>query len=156
MLTTLYRIIAVISAVALVSLTLLTTADVVARYAVSAPIHAAMEGISYLLALLILAGYGLVTRDRTHIAVGILPEIFPRIAKVERHVTALFTLGGTVLVTWLLWKQASSHLARGQMGETVPVPLGWIILGLTILSAAAILFALRTVFRPEPASDTDH
>lgn len=77
MLTTLYRIIAVISAVALVSLTLLTTADVVARYAMSAPIHAAMEGISYLLALLILAGYGLVTRDRTHIAVGILPEIFP-------------------------------------------------------------------------------
>lgn len=150
---TLYRVTSVIAATGMVAVALITVADVVARYALSAPIHSAMENISYFLALLIVAGYGLVTRDESHISVGILPELMPRFAVVERVITLLVTLGGTVLVTWLLYDQAHGHLRRGQMGETTGLPVGWILMGLVVLSCVAVLFAALNLARLRHRAD---
>jgi TRAP-type C4-dicarboxylate transport system, small permease component len=143
----LYRINAAIGAVSMAALVLVTVADVVARYALSAPIHTAMESISYMLALLVITGYALVTRDQSHISVGILAELVPGIARVERWVTAFATLAGTFLLTWLLYAQAHRHIANGQRGDTTGLPLGWVQMGLTILSTAAILFAVTNLLR---------
>ena len=141
-----YRIIAYIAAFFMAAMMVVTVMDASGRYFFNAPLHGAIEYISYFLAILIVAGYALITRDRGHITVGVVAEFLPRkSARVERVVTALGTLAGCGFITWFLIKQGLSYQRTNRVGESTQMPLDWLVFALTAISVFAVLFAVLLV-----------
>lgn len=151
MLDRLYSVLAIIAAACMGLMMAVTVADALGRYFFNAPLSGAVEYISYLLAILITTGYALITRDRGHIAVGVLAEALPSgYARIERMVTAVVTLVGCGFISWFLIEQALSHARSGRVGDTTGLPLAPLVFVLAAFAIVAVLFALE-LLRKGPA-----
>jgi len=145
---TFYKVIASIAAFCMAAMVLVTLLDATGRYFFSAPLHGAIEYISYLLAFLTMSGYALVTRDRGHIAVGVFADLFRGgMARLERVVTALATLAATGFITWFLIGQGLSYQRNSRISDTMHIPLAWLVFALAILAGFAVLFAALLVWQ---------
>lgn len=142
MLGRIHAILGFIAACCMGTMMVITVLDASGRYLFSAPLPGAIEYISYLLAILIMSAYPLVTRERGHISVGVLAEFLRgRAAVVEQIVTGLGTLVATGCIVWFLVLQALSYQRTNRLGDVVELPLAWLAFALAALAFFASLSA---------------
>lgn len=151
------------SAIFLFLMMAFTFSDVIGRYFFNSPITGATEIISFLLGLTIFSALPLVTRNRSHITVGLFEQFFHgRIRYLQRLLVLLVTIGVIVFVTWLMFDQALSMYEDGTLTEYLDLPEAPIVFSFAALTALAAFIFLGVIWRylrrggdPIEASDSD-
>ena len=136
-------------------LVVLTVADVIGRYVLTAPLRGAFELTELMLGALVFAALPLATKTGEHVAVDALFDASP-----PRVQTALVRLGGvaTAVALWIIaWRLVvySTRLANDEAvtdALLVPLaPLGWFAAGMAALSGVlAVARSLRGGTAPPP------
>ncbi|GAB2183534.1 TRAP transporter small permease [Roseibium sp. LAB1] len=126
----------------------LTCVDVVARYAFNSPVNGAYELTELLLATLIFLALPLTTAAGEHIEVELLDGLKSAFLKrLGTLVAAVCTVGILALIAFKLFEHAEKMDRRGQVTDSLQIPLsliGWLGAASFALSAlAAIVFAVR-------------
>jgi len=126
----------------------LTCVDVVARYAFNSPIAGAYELTELLLAALIFLALPLTTAAGEHIEVELLDGLKSSLLKrLGTLVAALCTVGVLGVVAFKLFEHAEKLQSRGQVTDSLQIPLslvGWLGAASFALSAlAAIAFSVK-------------
>ena len=140
----LYRIGQVVGTLAVITIALLTAADVVLRYFFNAAIFGAAEVANALLAVLVGAGLIIVAAQRLHICVDLfdaplrrrLPKLYPRgIFGAE--------LLGTAALATLLVQHAMHTIDFGELTPVLEFPIGWVfaLVALFVIMALAVLLS---------------
>ncbi len=140
----LYRIGQVVGTLAVITIALLTAADVVLRYFFNAAIFGAAEVANALLAVLVGAGLIIVAAQRLHICVDLFdaplrkrfPKLYPRwILGAE--------LLGTAALAMLLVQHAMHTIDFGELTPVLEFPIGWVfaLVALLVIMALAVLLS---------------
>ncbi|HRQ59222.1 MAG TPA: TRAP transporter small permease [Azoarcus taiwanensis] len=128
----------------MITIALLTAADVVLRYFFNAAIFGAAEVANALLAVLVGAGLIIVAAQRLHICVDLfdaplrkrLPKLYPRwILGAE--------LLGTAALAMLLVQHAMHTIDFGELTPVLEFPIGWVfaLVALLVIMALAVLLS---------------
>lgn len=143
---------AVLAAIILLCLMLLTCVDVVGRYFLNKPVYGGFEITEMLLAGLIFCGLPLVTLRNDHVTVDLFDSITPDWVYRLQHIFAcLVGFVATVFLSWRLWVRAVSMNAAGETTAQLKLNISYltyamsILMGLTAL--ALLVLALRRVPR---------
>ncbi len=152
------------SAIFLFLMMALTFSDVVGRYFFNSPISGATEIISFLLGLTIFSAFPLITRNRSHITVGLFEQFFHgRIRYLQRLFVLLVTIGVVVFVAWLMFDQARTMYEDGTLTEYLDLPEAPIVFSFAVLMALAAFIFLSVIWGylrhggdPMEASDSDN
>lgn len=153
----LYRLLLWASATVLASMMLLTVADVVLRYLFNKPIYGSVEITQYLLATVVFAGLGLVTRHRGHIEVTLFEGVLKRyVPRFYRFVSAASNLAGIVFITYLMVKDAFFLAQVDQRTLMLNLPEDWIWGGLSLLGLAGVVLGLAAGTDRNNDSETGH
>lgn len=144
---------AILGAVALFTLMIMTFADVVLRSAFDSPLPAATELTRILMAIVVFAGIPVISAKGEHIAVDLLDSFIPRRIRVVRD--GLISAICGVLLFWpaervsVLAERARSY---GDVTEYLAIPEfypAWFISGAVYLTGALmVLRGLTLVFAP--------
>ena len=130
-------ILALLSALVLAGMMVLTFFDVIGRYFFNAPIIGSVEIISLMMGLVVFLGLGLATFEDGHIRVDIVTQLLPRKARLLMDVFAHFlSLGIAGLMSWRLTMVALDQTA--EMNETQ-------VLALPIWAVALVMAACSTL-----------
>jgi len=153
--------VAIVAAACMFLMMVLTIADATGRYVFSAPIEGSVEYIAYLLGVLVFAGYAMVTRDRSHIVVGMIAEMLPAwYRRAEEIVSALITFAATGVIVWMTISQAGRFWHAGLTGEATHISVGGLVYVLAVFGAIAAVFALlnayKVIVRPESVAPADY
>lgn len=141
------RTLTIISSTLLFAMMALTFTDVIGRYFLRSPITGVHEIIALLLGLTIFTAFPLVTKDRTHITVGLFESHFKgRVRYVLRLIVLLGTLGIVGFLTFLMFDQAESMRESRFLTEYLDVPLAPVVYVLSALSLLALLIFLVTIW----------
>lgn len=136
------RVSAAAAVIGLFLMMALTFADVIWRYFLNAPIAGATEYISFLLAIVLYAGLPVVTRQDSHIKVGVLVTRLPAILqKAENIISPAVTLGMTALVAYITFRQAEILRESGALTPYLDMPVSPVVYAAGIFSLIAALFA---------------
>lgn len=153
---TLFRMgLAVICAVLLTAMMLLTVADVIGRYFLSSPVQGATELTEMLLAAVIFIGLPAATLDDDHVTVDMLTARLPwRAEKLRRPVVALTSAAILSVTGWRLWAAAAQVGSYG--GTTISLqiplaPLGYLVSIFTGLAALILVAKAIACLLPEQA-----
>lgn len=137
------RLLAVLSALPLALIVVLTFADVFARYVFSRPIKGSVEIIQYAMALVIFTALPLITRARGHVSVSLIDNLVRGAARqLQRVVCDAVSLLALLLVTWRLAAQALMDM--GNQTKTIVLglpqaPLLWVMCAFAAFSAVLML-----------------
>ena len=105
-------------------MTLITFANVLARYVFNSNILWAVEGTVYLFAWLVLLGVGYGIKHSIHIGVDVVVKMFPR--KTQKFIT-LFAVAACILYAVLLlkggWDYWSPFIGKRAFLETEDIPI---------------------------------
>jgi len=118
---------AVVAAIVLSTMMLLTVADVGGRYFFSHPIKGTYELIGLLLICAGTWGMAYCESRRTHIRVGILVDkLSTRIRNIVNALAYLIALGAFSIITWQMAVRAAQYISAGKGGisETLGLPFG--------------------------------
>lgn len=126
----------------------LTFVDVIGRYGFNASVFGASEMVSWLMVMVIFGGIAFVTREDSHISVGLLEGLLtrhaPDAALWARHV---FTLVSYTLVVWILWKLAIAGWHSGRSSAVLGIPV-WSFAGMgALLSSLGLIGFLIDLIR---------
>jgi len=136
------RVTAVIAAVVLAGMMLLTVGDVVGRYFFNNPIKGTWELIGFLLICAGTWGLGYCQMERGHISVNIILNRFSqRVQAIILSFTYLIGLAAFSIVCWRMFMLSYKYftMPRGNVSDTLELPLAPFML---ILSIGAGLIAL--------------
>jgi TRAP-type C4-dicarboxylate transport system permease small subunit len=125
-------------------MTVMVTADVIARVLFNAPSKFAVEFTAYLMVISVSFGIGYTFKEEAHIAVDLLALKLPRYARKWLQATAtVLSLVFIAILFWLTWQQLMVSLRLHTLSGTpmdVPVwpvqlfiPLGLFLTGLLLL-----------------------
>jgi TRAP-type transport system small permease protein len=143
----LHALMRIIMAAALLAMMILTFADVIGRYAFSAPIFGSSEMISFLLAMTLFAGLAAVTGERNHIAITLFESALRgKAGLIRRWFVHLFCSAALALLAVELFR----HGRRMLHDRTATIVLEWELwpLVLAMAAMAAVGFALLLAPRP--------
>lgn len=136
---------ALIPALLLLLLALLTFIDVFGRNLLSAPLSGSFDIISYLVAMVVFSAAPFIARSRGHIVVDLLDPLFPRRSRMIRDFLVEVICGGLlVLLGWWIGVYAREAYEFDRVSPDIFIPI-WPIAGLCALSSfitAAIHFSL--------------
>ena len=138
-----------LAALALLTMMVLTFTDVNLRYWLGQPILGSNEMTEFLLGTVVFSGLVIVTGERSHIVVTLFERLLMRrIPGTYRWLGIGTNVAGIVAVTYLITNY--TVFMHGQGNETEIRHWDWWWLGtlLSILSALAILMAIRAVRSP--------
>lgn len=138
-----------LAAVALLTMMVLTFVDVNLRYWLGQPILGSNEMTEFLLGTVVFSGLVIVTGERSHIVVTLFEQILMRwIPGPYRWLGIGTNVVGIVAVTYLITNY--TVFMHGQGNETEIRHWQWWWLGtlLSMLSALAILMAIRAIRSP--------
>ncbi len=107
-----------VGALALFVMMLLTTADVVGRYAFNSPILGAFELTEFLVLILIFSFLAYTQAEKTHVTVDLLVMLFPQ--RVQRYVDLFNHLVCLLLMALITWMGFQRALEMMEVGETSP------------------------------------
>lgn len=138
-----------LAALALLTMMALTFTDVNLRYWLGQPILGSNEMTEFLLGTVVFSGLVIVTGERSHIVVTLFERpLMRRIPGTYRWLGIGTNLAGILAVTYLIANY--TVFMHGQGNETEIRQWSWWWLGalLSVLSALAILMAIRAIRSP--------
>jgi TRAP-type C4-dicarboxylate transport system permease small subunit len=135
---------ALIGALALLAMMLLTVLDVVCRYVLHAPLSGAGEATEILLALAVFAGLAPAALAGEHIRIDLLdPLIGPTGRLTQRVFGAVFAVAGCAFLAWRLWLRGAELAQYGDVSSHLGLPLAPLARFMAVCCAtAAVAFAL--------------
>jgi TRAP-type C4-dicarboxylate transport system permease small subunit len=133
----------------LMSMTLLTFVDVVARYLFSRPLRGAFEITELMLLVLIFAGLPLVSYANEHAFMDFIDRLLP--APLQRglmRAVELVCAATMFLLTWLVWLKADRIWAYRDATDVLRVVYGPFVYFMAVMIAlAALIHLYRAVGR---------
>jgi TRAP-type C4-dicarboxylate transport system permease small subunit len=129
------RVAAIIAAIVLAVMMLLTVADVCGRYFFNSPVKGTWEVVGLLLVCAGTWGLGYCQAQKSHISVTVLIERFSlRVQTIIRSVAYLVGLAGFSLICWRMFVMAKKYffLPRGNVTDTLEIPYFPFMLALSI------------------------
>jgi len=123
------------------------------------PVLGASEYVSLALVTFFFASLALVVRDDSQIRVGLLVEMYsPRLAAIERYVTAIFETLVLVGLAYMIFDQASRLGRFGTLTYFLKIPVAPWIFAAAIMCLIAVWFGVQNLIslvrQPAPASNT--
>ena len=135
-----YLVVCVIAGTVLFIMMGLTVLDVVMRYWFNSSVAGAYEITELLLAILIFAGFPLVSQLDRHVSVDVLEEFFSdrsrRALDLVRQVVATTVLG---MMTWLLWDRVNLVLEYNDVTSVLYISLFPVVCFMFALAVATTL-----------------
>lgn len=141
---------AMIAAIVLAAMMLLTVVDVVGRYFFNHPIKGTWELVGLLLVCAGTWGLGYCQMEKAHISITILLERFSKRAKLMINIMATFLgLVGFSLISWQTFLLAKKYflLSRGNVTDTLGLPYSPFMLSLSIGAGTMALMLLANLIR---------
>jgi len=140
------RVMAIIAAVILAMMMLLTVADVIGRYFFSKPIKGTWEVVGLLLVFAGTWGLARCQVQKGHIQVTVLIQrLSRRVQATIRSVAYLFGFAGFSLLSWRVFVMAKRYflLPRGNVTDTLDIPYAPFMFALSIgAGIAALILAI--------------
>jgi TRAP-type C4-dicarboxylate transport system permease small subunit len=147
-------VLGLIAGLILMIMMLLTTCDVVARYALNAPIRGAFELTEVSLVLLIYAGLPLVSRREAHVVVDLFESwMSVRVKQVLRvlgNVLCMVALGG---MSWLIYLRAVRVANYGDTTSVLKMPLAPVAFTIAALILVTGLVHIGLIFTKPPEEE---
>ncbi len=141
----------IVGALGLASMAAIYCYEVLTRYFLNLATDWANDTFSNVLCVTLFAMVPHATRRGQHIAITLLPEIWPRLAPALRLFTAVL---GTVMCLFAGWMSLEENIRQITMEivtpQNYPVPQWWMSVFITYGFAGAALYFLRGLF-PHPA-----
>jgi TRAP-type C4-dicarboxylate transport system permease small subunit len=153
-----------VAGIAIVSMMLLTCADIILRFAVTVyheyhwqflsqfkPIPGTYELVCFLGSVAVAFAMAHTSVERGHVAVSIVVRLFPK--KVQAVIETITTLFGTVFFILLSWQSvlyAWELHARGEVSATLQLPFYPFVYGIGFASAAVCLVLLVDLSKSLP------
>jgi len=143
-----------IAGVILMIMMLLTTCDVVARYALNAPIRGAFELTEVSLVLLIYAGLPLVSRREAHVVVDLfeswMSDAVKKALRVLGNLLCTAALGG---MSWLIYLRAVRVANYGDTTSVLKMPLAPVAFTIAALILVTGLVHIGLIFTKPPEEE---
>jgi TRAP-type C4-dicarboxylate transport system permease small subunit len=133
---------AIVSAAALCSMMLITVVDVGGRYFFNKPMYGSYEMIGMLLIFAGPLGMALCQKDRSHIVVSLVVDLFPsRVQTILRSIALFLSFGLFSIITWQMFSLTVKYYSRGRGGVSpdLGISLGHISL---VFAIGALMFSL--------------
>jgi TRAP-type C4-dicarboxylate transport system permease small subunit len=147
-------VLGLIAGVILMIMMLLTTCDVVARYALNAPIRGAFELTEVSLVLLIYAGLPLVSRREAHVVVDLfeawMSVTVKQVLRVLGNVLCMAALGG---MAWLIYLRAVRVASYGDTTSVLKMPLAPVAFTIAALILVTGLVHIGLIFTKPPEEE---
>lgn len=151
------KVMAIIAAVVLAGMMLLTVGDVVGRYFFSSPIKGTWELVGLLLVVAGTWGLGYCQVKKAHISVTVLLDRFPpRVRAIFNLAASIVGVAGFSLICWRMFLQAQKYflMPRGNTTDTLNIQYSPFMLALSIgagLMALMLIVDLIRTFMTEVA-----
>ena len=140
------RILGWLSALPVALIVALTFADVLGRYIFSVPVRGSVEMIEYAMALLIFSALPLVTRQRGHVTVSLIDNLFKGRARLVQLVLCdIISAGALALLTWRLFLQGQEDLDAGTTTIVLGLPHAPLSFALSLFAGISTLLILRII-----------
>jgi len=124
-----------LAALILVSLMLLTCADVVGRYVLDEPVPGAFEITELGMGALIFTSLPLVTWRRQQVTVDLLANLVPeRFRPIQQSLLDLLAALCVGVIAWRLWIKAVDMAAAGETTATLRIPVYPLIYYMSIMT----------------------
>ncbi len=141
------------SAALLVTLMMITVADVVLRYLFAAPLRGAFELTEVMLLVLIFAGLPLVSRADEHVTMDFVDRILPAGGRrAAIRIVHAFTAAAMGLLAWAVWLKADKIAAYADTTETLKIAVAPFVYFMAVMCAATGAVHVWKLFAPIPAS----
>lgn len=132
-----------LTALLLLTMMLVTFADVVGRYLFSAPIFGAAEMVQFLLAATVFSALGVVSARNGHIAVELFGPALAAVApRVQRFIVSGTSAAGLSLIGSRLWANGFEALHSGRVTIVLEWPIAVIALPSAVLCFLAAALQL--------------
>jgi len=143
----------VLSAIATILLMMLIVVDVFLRYVFSNPIFGSDEMTTYLFSIIVVAGLGVVTQERSHIVVSLFEEWLQKHARnLPKRVFDSVSLLGMAFVSFVLARHALNLMVIDQRSMVLKLPIGVIALFLAVIAVIGTLLGLAVLFKSRAES----
>lgn len=134
------------SSVVLLAMVLLTFADVIGRYLLSAPIFGASEMVSGMLAMLIFAGLGVTNARDQHIVVELIDKSIRDFSpKIYDTAIQVFSAVVMSIITFVLSEEAIEAYQLDSVTFVLQVPLYYVTGIVAILSGVSVVTMLAGI-----------
>jgi TRAP-type C4-dicarboxylate transport system permease small subunit len=152
------RALAVVPALILLAMMLLTFANVVLRYVFRTPVSGAFELMSYMMAVLVFLSLVLVTARTEHVRISVIDGFLPRRLRQVRAVLFNLAMAGLAAgLAWRFWLHAQRPRVKTEVTQMYHLPIGRLIEFMAVCTglcallflAAAVAVALRRSFLSE-------
>ena len=134
----------------LLSMTLITFVDVVARYVFNRPLRGAFEVTELLLLVLIFAGLPLVSYANEHALMDFIDRILP--APLRRGLVRgveVLCAGVMFVLTWLVWLKADRIWAYRDATDVLRIVYGPFVYFMAVMiGLAGVIHLYRAIARP--------
>lgn len=144
------RVAAVIAAIVLALMMLLTVVDVVGRYFFNSPIKGTWEMVGLLLICAGTWGLGYCQMQKGHISISIILQRFsPRGQAILQGITYLIGLAAFSLICWRVFLMAKRYflVAKGNVTDTLGIPVAPFMLMLSIGAGIMALILIIDLVR---------
>ena len=129
-----------IMAIFLFAMMVLTSADVIGRYVLNAPISGAFEIVQYLMAIAVFAALPVTTASDSHLSVSLIPPTMrDPIGRVHKIFIRLFSAIALLVIAWRMASQAQILETSQQVSGYLQLPLAPIAAVMAIFAAIAFL-----------------
>jgi TRAP-type C4-dicarboxylate transport system permease small subunit len=144
------KVAAVIAAIVLAAMMMLTVADVVGRYFFNSPIKGTWELIGLLLVCAGTWGLGYCQMQKAHISINIILQRFsPRVQALMLSFTYLVGLAAFSLLCWRMFVMAMrySSTMKGYVTDTLEIPYPPFMFALSIGAGIMVLILIVDLIR---------
>ena len=121
----------------------LTSADVIGRYVLNAPISGAFEIVQYLMAVVVFAALPVTTASDSHLSVSLIPPaMHGPIGRVHRIFIRLVSAIALFVIAWRMASQAQILANSQQVSGYLQLPLAPVAAVMAVFAALAFLIML--------------
>lgn len=140
------RALAWLAGVTLLTMMLLTFADVVGRYLFGRPVAGAFEATELLLAITVFAAMPSVTQRDSHIKLDFLDFLMPEeLRRFIDWLSSIVMIGILLLLGYAVWMQASKMRAAGLYTDILGFPTHLVVFFVSILLVVSGVFLIGRV-----------
>jgi TRAP-type C4-dicarboxylate transport system permease small subunit len=152
------QVLRIVVGVQLTCLMLLTTADVVMRYAFGSPFRGTFEISELMVALVMFSGFPLASLNNQHVSIDLLDRFFsPAVDRVVEIFSSLLCFGIFGSMALLLLRKASQMTLASDVTVALNIsilPFVYVMVGLILL--AALIHGVKCILAFSQSADLNH